>query len=66
MIFFRVEEAIKYLEKAMEINPIFPDIWFSLGVIYLQKENWTEACRCFCKSVQLDDSLCKFFKKTSD
>lgn len=44
----------------MEINPVFPDIWFSLGCLYLRKQNWAFACRSFAKSVQLDDSSCNY------
>ena len=42
----------------MEFNPVFPDIWFNLGVLYLRQQNWAFACRSFGKSVQLDDTLC--------
>jgi hypothetical protein len=40
----------------MEINPIFPDIWFSMGIIYMKNKNWVMSCRCFAKAVQLDDT----------
>jgi len=52
----RIDESIQYYEKALEINPLFPNIWFTLGCIYLQLKTWEKAVRCFSKCVQLDDS----------
>jgi len=51
-----LEESIKYYEKAMEINPMFPNIWFTMGCIYLRLSNWQMAIKCFSKSVGLDES----------
>ncbi len=51
-----LEESIKYYEKAMEINPMFPNIWFTMGCIYLRMSNWQMAVRCFSKSVALDET----------
>jgi tetratricopeptide (TPR) repeat protein len=56
MVQNKFDEAIKYYEKALEINPLFPGVWFSLGCLYLRLKNWKEATRAFSKSVQMDDS----------
>jgi len=52
----RVEEAITFYEKALEINPIFPNIWFTLGCAYLKMKNWEGAIKSFSSSIQIDDS----------
>jgi uncharacterized protein YbcI len=51
-----LEESLKYYEKAMEINPMFPNIWFTMGCIYLRLKNWPNASRSFSKCVALDET----------
>ena len=52
----RINEAINYYEKALEINPLFPNIWFTLGCANLTIKNWEGAIRAFSQSIQIDDS----------
>lgn len=52
----KIEEAAKWYEKALEINPLFPNVWFTLGCIYLKLANWTNAARAFSRCVQIDES----------
>ena len=49
-------KAKEYYEKAMSINPSFPSIWFSLGMIYIQEKNFNKALICFSKILSNDDS----------
>jgi tetratricopeptide (TPR) repeat protein len=46
----------EYYEKAMEINPIFPDIWFTLGIIYMSEKNFIKGINAFGRILQMDDS----------
>ena len=46
----------EYYEKAMEINPIFPDIWFTLGIIYMSEKNYIKGINSFGRILQMDDS----------
>lgn len=50
------DKAIEYYEKAMELNPVYPDIWFKLGCLYLKKKQIEKAAGCFSKILSLDDS----------
>ena len=40
----------------MSINPSFPSIWFSLGMIYIQEKNFNKALICFSKILSNDES----------
>lgn len=51
-----LQESIKYYEKALEINPLFPNIWFTLGCIYLRISQWENAIRSFSKCVSVDET----------
>ena len=43
----------------MEINPIFPDIWFNLGMIYMTQNNFEKALNSFSKNLSMNDSNCE-------
>lgn len=47
------EEAIKYYEKALKVNPYFDIAWYNLGNIYLKKGNYQEARRCYQKTLEV-------------
>ena len=49
-------KAKEYYEKAMSINPSFPSIWFSLGMIYISEKNFGKALVCFSKILTNDES----------
>jgi tetratricopeptide (TPR) repeat protein len=58
--------AVAY-ESALALNPLYPDVWFSLGYCYLrleqnQKALQVRSCavclRVVCRALQFDCSLC--------
>ena len=53
-----LNKAKENYEKAMEINPIFPDIWFNLGIIYMNEKNYQKSLNCFSKNLSINDSNC--------
>ena len=54
-----LDKARENYEKAMEINPIFPDIWFNLGMIYMTQNNFDKALNSFSKNLSMNDSNCE-------
>ena len=54
-----LNKAKENYEKAMEINPIFPDIWFNLGMIYMQEKNFQKSLNAFSKNLSINDSNCE-------
>ena len=49
-------KAKEYYEKAMAINPSFPSIWFTLGMIYIGEKNFNKGLVAFSKILSNDDS----------
>lgn len=47
--------AVEYFEKALQINPLFPKIWFTLGCIQLGKKLFDKASLSFQKCTSFDD-----------
>ncbi|MDA3819425.1 MAG: tetratricopeptide repeat protein [Candidatus Delongbacteria bacterium] len=45
--------ALKYYNKALEINPDYADVWKDLGVVYGQTGNFEKALECFNKVHQI-------------
>ncbi|KJP90042.1 hypothetical protein AK88_00211 [Plasmodium fragile] len=43
----------EYLEKALEISPLFPDIWFILGCSYMKIEKIDESVKAFTRMVSM-------------
>ncbi|KMZ90468.1 hypothetical protein PVMG_03317 [Plasmodium vivax Mauritania I] len=43
----------EYLEKALEISPLFPDIWFILGCSYMKIEKVDESVKAFTRMVSM-------------
>ena len=50
------DKAKEYYEKAMSINPSFPNIWFTLGMIYIGEKNFNKGLVAFSKILSNDDS----------
>ena len=50
------DKAKEYYEKAMAINPSFPNIWFTLGMIYIGEKNFNKGLVAFSKILSNDDS----------
>ena len=51
-----IDKAKEYYEKALAINPSFPNIWFTLGMIYIGEKNFNKALIAFSKILSNDDS----------
>ena len=51
-----IEKAKEYYEKAMSINSSFPNIWFTLGMIYIGEKSFNKALTAFSKILASDDS----------
>ena len=49
-------KSLEYYEKAMSINPVFPDIWFTMGSMYLKSKQYQKALISYSKMLSLDDS----------
>ena len=46
------ELAIKCFRESLDLNPLYPGIWFSLGCCLMQATLWDEAARAFTSCVQ--------------
>ena len=51
-----VQKSKEYYENAMSINPSFPNIWFTLGMIYIGEKNFNKALVAFSKILTNDES----------
>ncbi|KIR81415.1 TPR repeat-containing protein [Cryptococcus gattii E566] len=49
------EKAIPCFQSALEINPLYARVWFTLGVAFLRLERWKEARDAFRKQVGVDE-----------
>jgi tetratricopeptide (TPR) repeat protein len=50
------EEAIKYYEKAIDLNPNDADYWTSKGATLYDLKDYNKALQCFEKALELDPS----------
>lgn len=50
----KISEAIDYLKKSIEINPLFGQAYYNLGVIYSKQGNICDATRYFKKAIELE------------
>jgi len=46
------EDALRVLEKAVELDSALSEAWFNLGTVYSDKQNLKEAEKCFLKSLE--------------
>jgi Flp pilus assembly protein TadD len=49
-----VNEAIRYLTKAVEIKNDYRDAWLNLGIAHLSRQSYEEAAICFRNAVWID------------
>ena len=49
-----LEEACKFFESSLDINPLFDDIWFNLGSIYLKLDEKEKAKNAFVRCVAVN------------
>ncbi|KAL1409050.1 hypothetical protein Q8F55_005874 [Vanrija albida] len=49
------EEAVPAFRHALGINPLYPQVWFTLGVALMRLERWSEARDAFKREVSVRD-----------
>ncbi|MFC2167416.1 tetratricopeptide repeat protein [Acidobacteriota bacterium] len=49
-----MDEAVKYLNQALSLDPLHFPSYYLLGVVYVKKENWIEARKFLEESVKLE------------
>lgn len=49
------EKAAPCFQKALAINPLFGQAWFTLGVCFMHMQKWTEARDAFRRQVAVDE-----------
>ncbi|ETW17117.1 hypothetical protein PFFVO_03946 [Plasmodium falciparum Vietnam Oak-Knoll (FVO)] len=56
------EKCSEYLEKALELSPLFPEIWFILGCSYMKIQNFDESIKAFTRMISMtNDNSCKSY-----
>ena len=53
----KMEKAIECYTKALDINKLYPDTWFTLGCAYMRLEDYKNASFAFGTCVQIDANL---------
>lgn len=46
------EACAEHMEAALAIQPLKPDIWFTLAISYMRLEDWEKALRAFTRVTQ--------------
>jgi tetratricopeptide (TPR) repeat protein len=49
--------GVRYLQRALELRPSFAEAWNSMGTIYDELRNFSEAQRCYLKALALNPHL---------
>lgn len=52
------EKCCHYFEKALEISPLYPDVYFMLGCAYMKREQYTGAIKAFTRMVTMPNAEC--------
>lgn len=52
------EKCCHYFEKALEISPLYPDVYFMLGCAYMKREHYTGAIKAFTRMVTMSNAEC--------
>jgi len=50
----RLDEAERYLHKALELNPLLTDAVVDFGYLFLQRGDFQRARECFERALQLE------------
>jgi tetratricopeptide (TPR) repeat protein len=48
-------KSIEFYEKALSINRLYADAWFTLGCAYMRTSDWKNAVYAFGNSISIDD-----------
>lgn len=51
----KYQESIECFEKSLELNKLYPDIWFTLGCAYMHIKDYKQAIYAFGTVVSIDD-----------
>ena len=51
-----LDESIEWLKLALDINKLYPSVWFTLGCAYIKKELYEKAIYAFGNVVSYDES----------
>jgi len=62
----RLDEAERYLHKALELNPLLTDAAVDLGYLFLQRGDYQRARECFEHALQLDPGNSKALKGSKE
>ena len=54
-----LDSAVREMEAAVSIKPMFADLHYKLGALYVRKHRLEEACNCFRNSLDINN---KFFR----
>ena len=46
-----------HYEKALAINPLYPNVWFSYGCCAMKEQLWEKASHAFSRVVQIDPEV---------
>lgn len=57
----KLEEAIAFYRKAIELQPDSPDIHYNLGQTLAQQSLWDEAIFCYKRAIELNPGFWKFY-----
>jgi tetratricopeptide (TPR) repeat protein len=50
-------ESIEHFKKALEINPLYPTTWFTLGCVYMKTQEFQSAASAFQRLICIDNNL---------
>ena len=56
----RLEEAESYLLRAKALNPLRPNVYFNLGLLYARREEWNLSVQAFRSAILLDPAKAGF------
>ena len=51
----KFKEAAECYEKALKVNRLYPDAWFTIGCCYMRADDYKNAAYAFSQVVSIDD-----------
>ena len=57
----KIAEAEENYLKSINLQPLSPETFYNLGILYSETGNYEKASLCFCKSVSLDKNFYKAY-----